>query len=84
MTDLADMAENCVLRRFGLAERLDGETIVKKMYDSRVEGGRSRGKPHRGWMDGVVSALSARGLTFEQGRVTVLDRPVWRRLINEV
>ena len=35
-----------------------------------------------GWMDGVVLALRARGLTLEQARELVHDRPVWRGLIN--
>ena len=33
--------------------------IAKRIYDS---GGRGRGRPRRGWMDEVVSALNVRGL----------------------
>ena len=37
---------------------------------------------YRVWMDGVNAALSERGWALEQARVTVHDRPVWRRLKN--
>ena len=33
-------------------------------------------------MDGEVSALRGRGLTLEQARAIVHDKPVWRGLIN--
>ena len=40
--------------------------------------------PNRVWMDGVKTALSERGWTLKQARVTVHDRPVWIGLINGV
>ena len=45
-----------------------------------LEKGRCR--PNMGWMEGVKSALRARGLTLEQAREILHDRPVWRGLIN--
>ena len=41
-----------------------------------------RGRPNMGWMEGVKSALKNRGLTLERAREIVLERPVWRGLIN--
>ena len=55
-----------VMRRFGHVERKDADGMAKRIYDSWEEGGRGRGRPHRRWMDGVVSALSVRGLHVEQ------------------
>ena len=52
------------------------------VYGSGVEGKRGRGSTNMGWMDGVRSALRDRGLTLEQAREIVHDRPVWRSLIN--
>ena len=43
--------------------------------------GDGRGRPNRGWMDGVTSALVARGSTLDQAREIVHDRPIWRGLI---
>ena len=50
--------------------------MAERIYGSGVEGGLDRGRPRRGWMDGVVSALNARVLTVEQARETVHDRTV--------
>ena len=72
--DQAGRVENCVLRWVGHIESMDGERMAKKIYDSGVEGGRGRGRPCRGWMDGEVSALRVRGLTLEQARAMVHDR----------
>ena len=56
--------------------------MAKRIYGSGLEGGQGTGRPNRGWMDGVVSALRVKGLTLEQARAIVHDRPVWRGLIN--
>ena len=61
MRDLAGRAENCVLMWFGHVERMDGERMARRIYDSGIEGGRGRGRPNRGWMDGLVSVLSVKG-----------------------
>ena len=55
--DLAGRVENCVFRWFGHVEFMDGERMARRIYGSGVEGGRGRGRPNRGWMDGVVLAL---------------------------
>ena len=82
MRDLAGRVESCVLRWFGHVERMDGERMAKRIYDSGVEGGRGRGRPIMGWMEGVKKALRNRGLTLEQAREYVHERSVWRGLIN--
>ena len=56
--------------------------MAKRIYGSGVEERQGRGRPSMGWMEGVKSALRARGLTLEQAREIVHDRPVWRGLIN--
>ena len=56
--------------------------IAKRIYGSGVEGRQGRGTPNMGWMEGVKSALRARGLTLELARAIVHDRPVWRGLLN--
>ena len=68
MRDLTGRAEICVLRWFGHVERMDGERMAKRIYGSGVEGRRGRGRPNMGWMEGVKSALRARGLTLDQAR----------------
>ena len=53
----------------------------QKGYMVRGLKGDGRGRPNRGWMDGVTSALVARGSTLDQAREIVHDRPIWRGLI---
>ena len=80
--DMVGRVESCVLRWFGHVERMDGERMAKRIYGSGVEGRRGRGRPNMGWMEGVKSALRNRGLSLEQAREGVHDRPVWRGLIK--
>ena len=60
---------------------MDGERMAKRIYGLGVEGVEVD-QTCGGWMDGVKSALRTRGLTLEQAREIVHDRPVWRGLIN--
>ena len=41
-----------------------------------------RGRPRKGWMEGVESALSMRGLSVEQGRESARDRREWRNVVS--
>ena len=59
---LAERADQGVLRWFGHVERMEEERLVKKIVRSDVMGGRPRGRPRMGWIDGVKRALDARGI----------------------
>ncbi len=75
--ELAERAEQGVLRWFGHVERMEEERLVKKITRSDVRGVRPMG-----WMDSVKRALGARGMSVEQGRIVVRDRNEWRAIVN--
>ncbi|WP_289475129.1 hypothetical protein, partial [Klebsiella pneumoniae] len=52
-------------RWFGHVERMNEERIPKRLYESDVLGVRRRERPRKSWMDGVVNALSERGLDIQ-------------------
>ena len=49
---------------------------------AEVSGGRVRGSPRLGWMDGVKVALGNRGMTAEAARQCAKDRKEWRALVH--
>ena len=49
---------------------------------AEVSGGRIRGRPRLGWMDGVKVALGNRGMTVEAARQWTRDRKLWRALVH--
>ena len=49
---------------------------------SDVRGVRPRGRPQIGWMDSVKRVSDPRGMSVEQGRVTVCDKNKWRAVVN--
>ena len=57
---MSGRVEKCAQRWFGHVERMDGERMAKKIYESGVKGTRGRGKPNRVRMDDVKAALSER------------------------
>ncbi len=61
---------------------MEEEHLVKKVTRSNVRGVRPRGRPRMGWLDGVMRALGARGMSVKQGRVLVQDRNKWRAIVN--
>ena len=42
--------------------------MARRVLMTEVRGGRVRGKPRLGWMDGVKVALGNRGMTVEAAR----------------
>ena len=61
--ELASRADQRVLRWFGYVERMDEYRMARRVLMAEVSGGRVRGKPRFGWMDGVKVALGNRGMT---------------------
>ena len=75
---LSGRVENCVPRWFGHLERM-----AKMVYDLGVYGSRGRGRTTTVWMNGVKKALTNRGLTLEQARVTGHYIAEWRGLVKK-
>ena len=63
--ELASRADQRVLRWFGHVERMDDYRMARRVLMAEVSGGRVRGRPRLGWMDGVKVALGNRGMTVE-------------------
>ena len=78
--ELASRADQRVLRWFGHVERMDEYRMARKVLMAEVSGGRVRGRPWLGWMDGVKLALGNRGMTLEAARECAKDRKAWRAL----
>ena len=72
--ELASIADQRVLRWFGHVERMDEYRMAKRVMMAEVSGGRVRGRPRLGWMDGVKVALGNRGMTVEAARQCAKDR----------
>ena len=76
--ELANRADQRVLRWFGHVKRMDEYRMARRVLVTEVSGGRVRGRPRLGWMDGVKVALSNRGMAVEAGRQSAKDRKGWR------
>ena len=80
--ELASTPDQRVLRWFGHVERMDDYRMAKGVLMAEVSGGRVRGRPRLGWMDGVKVALGNRGMTVEAARQCTKDRKEWRSLVH--
>ena len=67
---------------FGHVERMDEYRMARSVLMAEVSGGRVRGRPRLGWMDGVKVALGNRGMTVEAPRQCPKGRKGWRTLLN--
>ena len=56
--------------------------MARRVLMAEVSGGRVRGIPRLGWMDGVKVALGNRGMTVEDARQCAKDRKAWRALVH--
>ena len=66
--ELASRADQRVLRWFGPVERMDEYRMARRVFMVEVSGGRVRGRPRLGWMDGAKVALGTRGMTVSAAR----------------
>ena len=65
--ELASRADKGILRWFGRLERMDEYRMARRVLMAEVSGGRLRGRPRLGWMDGVKVALDNNGMTNDSG-----------------
>ena len=75
--ELASTADQRVLRWFGHMERMDEYRMAGRVLMAEVSGGRVRGRPRLGCMDGVKVALGNRGMTVEAARKTGKSGEPW-------
>ena len=62
-------------------ERMDEYRMARRVMMAEVSGGRVRGRPRSGWMDGVKVALGNKGMTVEAASQCAKDRKEWRTLV---
>ena len=80
--ELASRADQRVLRWFGHVERMDECHMARRVLMAEVSGGRVRGRPRLGWMDGVKMALGNRAVTVEAAQQCAKDWKAWRALVH--
>ena len=80
--ELASRADQRVLKWFGHVERMDDCRMARRVLMAEVSGGRVRGRPKLGWMDGMKVALGNRGMTVEAARQCAKDWKEWRALVH--
>ena len=58
---------------------MDEYRMARRVLMAKVSGGRVRGRPRLGWMDGVKVALGNRGMKVEAARQC---EKKWRALVH--
>jgi hypothetical protein len=62
--------------------RIEEESVVKRVYMSKVDCSRGRGIPKLTWMDRVKAAVERRGANIEYARMCVQDSERWTREVH--
>ena len=74
--ELTSSADQRVLRWFGHVERMDEHRMARRVLMAEVSGGRVRGRPWLGWMDGVNCEGGLRQQRNDGGGTTTMrERP---------
>ena len=66
--ELASRADQRVLKWFGHVESMDKYRMARRVLMAEESGGRVRGRPRSGWIDGVNMALGNRRMTVDAVR----------------
>ncbi len=59
------------------------ECLTKRVWKTEMSGPNLRGRPRKGWMEGVERARGLRDMSMEQGRECTSDRHEWRAVVCE-
>ncbi len=78
---MSERVNQKVLRWYGHVMRMGEEPLTKRVWKAEVSGPNLRGRPRRGWLEGVKRALGLRGMSVEQGRVYASDGHEWREVV---
>ena len=80
--ELASRADQRVLRWFGHVERMDEYRMARRVLMAEVTGGRVRGRPRLGWMDGVKVAFGNSEMTVEAAQQCAKYRKERKALVH--
>lgn len=76
---LTSELETRQLKWYGHVKRMDKKRLPRKVWETRMEGRRSRGRPRTTWLQSVTNAGRRRNKNFgDMNRVTA-DREEWKR-----
>ena len=56
--------------------------MARVVLMAELSGGRARGRPKLGWVDGVKMAFGNRGITLKAARLCAKYRKEWRFLVH--
>ncbi len=62
---MSERVDQRVLSWYGYVVRMGEECLTKRVWMAEVSGPNLRGKPRKGWMEGVERALGLRGMSVE-------------------
>ena len=81
--ELAARVDMNVLRWFGHEEKIDNESLLKKVMNAKVDGRSARGRPRFGWMDRVKRALNDKRMDVREARERARNRSEWRTIVTQ-
>ena len=74
---LDEKIDEGVLWWFSQVERMENDSIAKRVYIGECAGSSSMGRPQKRWIDTVRECLIKRDLDVRQARRMVQDRSEW-------
>lgn len=79
---VGEYIEQKQLAWWGHLQRMSNATQVKKIWESKTQGKRKRGRPKQTWDSVVGREISKRGKTWTEARGIAQDRKEWKRFIE--
>ncbi len=81
MRKMSERVDQRVVSWYGHVVRMGEGRLTKRVWKAEVSGPNLKGRPRRGWMEGVEKALGLRGMSVEQGRESASDRREWGAVV---
>ncbi|XP_044760236.1 uncharacterized protein LOC123317693 [Coccinella septempunctata] len=79
---LEEFIERRQLEWWGHLNRMEEDTMTRRIWDAKDVRKRRRGRPERSWGQVIAEILNKRGTNIPEARRISLDRKKWREYIQ--
>ncbi|XP_044755933.1 uncharacterized protein LOC123314691 [Coccinella septempunctata] len=62
--------------------RMNNERPVKKIWESKVQGKKRRGRPERTWDKTLNEIITRRGKTWREAKNMAMNKKTWSRFVH--
>lgn len=78
---MMEFIEQKQLSWWGHIQRMEEERPAKRIYETRIQNKRKRGRPRRTWEQAIGKIMEKKGKNWSEAKILAKDRDLWRKFV---